>query len=162
MSQTAAYRLLARFAGSFVGLALTLAFVSSITLAQPNTPRDLRTIVDSGVLRVALTGFDLPAFHWRSDGTLAGPEIDLIRAAARSSAVHVVIGLNERSPVSLGSLYNTILFIGRDGAVMVMRVGKPADEPGFRRVTKPCLFSRSNQPVAMQHGSWRADHPFHV
>jgi len=30
----------------------------------------------------------------------------------------VVIGVNERSPVSLGALYNTLVFIGPDGALL--------------------------------------------
>lgn len=47
-----------------------------------------------------------------------GPEVDMIRDAAKASGCHVVIGLNERSPVSLGALYNTLLFIGPDGAVI--------------------------------------------
>jgi aliphatic nitrilase len=47
-----------------------------------------------------------------------GPEIGVIRDAARAHGCHVVIGLNERSPVSLGALYNTLLFIGPDGAII--------------------------------------------
>ncbi|HCE72132.1 MAG: carbon-nitrogen hydrolase family protein [Ruegeria pomeroyi] len=47
-----------------------------------------------------------------------GPEIDVIRDAARAHGCHVVMGLNERSPVSLGALYNTLLFIGPDGEVI--------------------------------------------
>jgi nitrilase len=34
-----------------------------------------------------------------------GPEIDAIRRAARDTETYVVIGVNERSPVSLGALY---------------------------------------------------------
>lgn len=47
-----------------------------------------------------------------------GPEIGVVRAAAKASNCYVVIGLNERSPVSLGALYNTLLFIGPDGQVI--------------------------------------------
>ena len=47
-----------------------------------------------------------------------GPEIGVIRDAAKAHGCHVVIGLNERSPVSLGALYNTLLFIGPDGAII--------------------------------------------
>lgn len=47
-----------------------------------------------------------------------GPEIATVQAAAKANGCHVVIGLNERSPVSLGTLYNTLLFIGPDGAVI--------------------------------------------
>ena len=47
-----------------------------------------------------------------------GPEIAKVCAAAKANNCYVVIGLNERSPVSLGALYNTLLFIGPDGEVM--------------------------------------------
>lgn len=47
-----------------------------------------------------------------------GPEIDVVRKAARDSECYVVIGVNERSPVSLGAIYNTLLFIGPDGGLL--------------------------------------------
>jgi nitrilase len=47
-----------------------------------------------------------------------GPEIDLVREAARDGGCHVVLGVNERSPVSLGAIYNTLVFIGPDGALL--------------------------------------------
>ena len=57
--------------------------------AQSTPSRDLKTIVDGGVLRVAVTRFNLPAFHWRSEGSLAGPEIELGRQIARALGVGV-------------------------------------------------------------------------
>ncbi|QOZ35108.1 carbon-nitrogen hydrolase family protein [Bradyrhizobium sp. CCBAU 53421] len=47
-----------------------------------------------------------------------GPEIDIVRKAARDSACYVVLGVNERSPVSLGAIYNTLVFIGPDGTLL--------------------------------------------
>jgi nitrilase len=47
-----------------------------------------------------------------------GPEIDAIRRAARDTETYVVIGVNERSPVSLGALYNTLVFIAPDGSLL--------------------------------------------
>ncbi|MFK4656117.1 nitrilase [Bradyrhizobium japonicum] len=47
-----------------------------------------------------------------------GPEIDVVRKAARDTGCYVVLGVNERSPVSLGAIYNTLVFIGPDGAVL--------------------------------------------
>jgi aliphatic nitrilase len=47
-----------------------------------------------------------------------GPEIDVVRKAARDAGCHVVLGVNERSPVSLGTIYNTLVFIGPDGALL--------------------------------------------
>ena len=47
-----------------------------------------------------------------------GPEVEQLQRAARAASIHVVIGVNERSPVSLGAIYNTLLFIGPDGALL--------------------------------------------
>ena len=54
----------------------------------------------------------------RASILVPGPEIDVVCDAAREAGVHVVIGVNERSPVSLGSLYNTLVFIGPDGSIL--------------------------------------------
>lgn len=47
-----------------------------------------------------------------------GPEIDVVCKAARETGCYVVLGVNERSPVSLGAIYNTMVFIGPDGALL--------------------------------------------
>ncbi|RDV03269.1 carbon-nitrogen hydrolase family protein [Undibacter mobilis] len=47
-----------------------------------------------------------------------GPEIDVVRQAARDAGAYVVIGVNERSPVSLGAIFNTLVFIGPDGELL--------------------------------------------
>jgi len=47
-----------------------------------------------------------------------GPEIRTICNAAAAHGVHVVMGVNERSAHSLGALYNTLVFIGPDGAIL--------------------------------------------
>lgn len=54
----------------------------------------------------------------RASVFLPGPEIAIVQAAAQKHGVHVVIGVNERSPVSLGALYNTLVFVGPDGAIL--------------------------------------------
>jgi aliphatic nitrilase len=54
----------------------------------------------------------------RASILVPGPEIDQLCAAARQAGVHVVIGVNERSPVSLGTIFNTLVFIGPDGKVI--------------------------------------------
>jgi len=72
----------------FGAVAFALAIApSTLTAAEP---RDLQAIVDGQVLRVALTRFDLPAFHVRApDGTLTGPEIDMARQIGRALGVKV-------------------------------------------------------------------------
>lgn len=49
---------------------------------------------------------------------IPGPEIARVCEAAALHKMHVVIGVNERSPVSLGTLYNTLVFIGADGTII--------------------------------------------
>jgi nitrilase len=47
-----------------------------------------------------------------------GPELDPIRAAARRHRLLVALGLNERAGAAAGSLYNTLLYVGPDGATL--------------------------------------------
>lgn len=54
----------------------------------------------------------------RASILVPGPEIDRVCTAAREAGVHVVIGVNERSPVSVATLYNTLVFIGPDGTIL--------------------------------------------
>lgn len=59
-------------------------------------------------------------FHQLADQALLvpGPHTRALCAQARHSAVHVVIGITERSPVSVGTLYNTTLVVGPDGRLL--------------------------------------------
>jgi len=54
----------------------------------------------------------------RASVLIPGPEVAVLQRAARSASVHLVIGVNERDPASLGTLYNTLVFIGPDGAIL--------------------------------------------
>lgn len=54
----------------------------------------------------------------RASIVIDGPEVAALRAAAGEHGVHVVIGINERSPISWGTIYNTLLFIGPDGKLL--------------------------------------------
>jgi aliphatic nitrilase len=47
-----------------------------------------------------------------------GPEIAIVCNAARETGTYVVMGVNERGPISLGVLYNTLVFIGPDGRIL--------------------------------------------
>ena len=75
----------------FSAIALALcAAMSAPALAGPASARDLQAIVDGAVLRVAITRFDLPAFHVRApDGALSGPEIEMARQVGRALGVKV-------------------------------------------------------------------------
>jgi aliphatic nitrilase len=48
-----------------------------------------------------------------------GPEVEMLRREARRLGVFVSIGVSERSPVSVGGLWNTNLLIGDDGRILV-------------------------------------------
>ncbi|MER6201658.1 carbon-nitrogen hydrolase family protein [Streptomyces sp. NPDC001586] len=54
----------------------------------------------------------------RASIDITGPYVDQLRAAARQYGVVLVIGVNERAAHSLGVLYNTLLTIGSDGALI--------------------------------------------
>lgn len=47
-----------------------------------------------------------------------GPEVTRIREAARAAGIVVSIGISERSPASLGCLWNSNLLIGQDGGLL--------------------------------------------
>jgi nitrilase len=49
---------------------------------------------------------------------IPSPSTDALCAAARDAKMTVVMGLNERDPGSMGTLYNTQLFIGPEGHII--------------------------------------------
>jgi nitrilase len=49
---------------------------------------------------------------------IPGPEIDALCAAARDARAYVVIGVCEKLPRTLGTMFNSQLFIGPDGTYM--------------------------------------------
>jgi ABC-type amino acid transport substrate-binding protein len=79
------------------GLAALLAGGWAFTgLAQETSPlvgaRDVRDVVASGTLRVAMTKFDVPPFHWiRRDGTAYGIDVDFSHKLAAALNVKAVI-----------------------------------------------------------------------
>lgn len=68
--------------------ALLFAVIPAAAAAQSPPVRDLKSIVESGVLRVAMTRFDLPPFHWvRRDGSVHGMDVDFAHKLA--AALHI-------------------------------------------------------------------------
>jgi nitrilase len=55
---------------------------------------------------------------YRAAVDIHGPHVDALRAAAAATRTTVVIGVNERGRHSLGVLYNSVLTIGPDGALI--------------------------------------------
>lgn len=49
--------------------------------------------------------------------TVPGPETDIIAAACRAHHIMAVVGVTERPP-NAGTLYNTLLYFGPDGAIL--------------------------------------------
>src|SRR6266568_5155765 len=49
---------------------------------------------------------------------LAGPDLDEVRAAARAAGMTVLLGVHERGDFSGTTLYNTLVTIGPDGALI--------------------------------------------
>jgi nitrilase len=54
----------------------------------------------------------------RNSVLVTGPEVRALCQAAQDNAINVVIGINERDEHSLGGLYNTLLIISEDGALL--------------------------------------------
>lgn len=54
----------------------------------------------------------------RSAIEIPGPEIDRIAQAAAAHHMHVVVGVNERSPTGISTIYNTLVIIGPDGTLL--------------------------------------------
>src|SRR5690349_14662435 len=78
------------FAAVVLAVWVALSAVPALAESRPALTRDLQSIVDSKVLRVALTRYDLPSFHVRGpDGVLLGPEIEMARQIARALGVRV-------------------------------------------------------------------------
>lgn len=75
----------------------TGAALSTVAAAQSAPMSDLLAIRASGVLRVAITSFDLPAFHRLANGQLEGPEIDLARQIADALSIKLEIVSDAKS-----------------------------------------------------------------
>jgi ABC-type amino acid transport substrate-binding protein len=78
----------------FCAAAFALCIALSTRPAVAQSPsqggplRDLKSIVDAQVLRVAVIHFDLPSFHVRApDGTLRGPEIEMAQQIGRALGI---------------------------------------------------------------------------
>ncbi|MBX3030394.1 MAG: carbon-nitrogen hydrolase family protein [Chloroflexi bacterium] len=53
--------------------------------------------------------------------TVPGPAVDALAAAARRADVHVVIGICEKDPGSMGTMYNSLLMLSRTGEIVGVR-----------------------------------------
>ncbi len=49
---------------------------------------------------------------------IPGPEVEALQTCAAKANVTIVIGVNERSPVSMGTIFNTNLVIGPQGSLL--------------------------------------------
>src|SRR4051812_9006228 len=49
---------------------------------------------------------------------IPGPEIEALQAAARDAAAYCVVGVCEKLPGTLGTLFNTQVFLGPDGTLL--------------------------------------------
>ncbi len=108
---------------------------------EGSTEKACRLIREAGANGARVIGFPegfIPAHpvwyhHHAATGTLAnklsvelfknsveipGPETDALCAAARDANAYVVIGVCEKMPDTLGTMFNTQLYIGSDGSLI--------------------------------------------
>ncbi|MGW3168201.1 carbon-nitrogen hydrolase family protein [Streptomyces sp. NPDC001142] len=123
---------------------------------------------------------DGTARHWHARLLDQSPVLDPeggddslspIRAAARESGVTVVLGLNERAGKASGSLYNSLITIGRDGGTLNLHrkltpthteriVWAAGDGAGLRVVDTPA--GRIGSLVCWEHFNPLARHALHA
>jgi ABC-type amino acid transport substrate-binding protein len=85
-----ALRLCRQLALALILLGITAAFAAAHAQEPIQGPKDSQAIIARGIIKVAITKFDLPAFHWHTaKGELAGPEIELSRLIGRLLKVGV-------------------------------------------------------------------------
>lgn len=106
---------------------------------EATTEKACRLIRDAGKEGAKVIGFPecfIPGFpHWfdyrlsrecksfitelfKNSVVVPGPVTDLLCRAAKDAGATVIIGLNERDAGSMGTLFNTQLFIGPDGRIL--------------------------------------------
>ena len=61
---------------------------------------------------------ELAAALFRNAVEIPGPEVDALCAAARDAGAYVVIGVCEKLPRTIGTMFNTQVYIGPDGALI--------------------------------------------
>jgi polar amino acid transport system substrate-binding protein len=90
------------YARIFSLLIVILLSAPFAAMAQPGAPHDIVSIRSAGVLRVAITNFDLPGFRTRDGQVLSGPEVDLAHQIA------AVLGVTVRF-VDTASSFDTVI-----------------------------------------------------
>lgn len=118
-----------------------------------STAKACRLIAEAGAQGAAIAGFGetwlpgYPGFAWRPQSTpgwwdaaeayldqaisIPGRETDLLCKAARDAGTDVVIGVVELDPQTQGTVYATLLFIGREGIIL-----------GRHRKLRPTAYER--------------------
>src|SRR4051812_47760954 len=61
---------------------------------------------------------ELAGALFRNSVEIPGPEIDALCAAAREAGAYVILGLCEKLPRTIGTMFNTQVYIGPDGTLL--------------------------------------------
>ena len=119
--------------------ALGIVFLSSALLSGmavgADAPPDLRAIKEKGVLRIAITNFDIPPFHVRQpDGTYAGKDIQFARQLGDALKVRIVF---DDTPTTFDGVVDAVAS-GRDD-IGLSKLSQTYDRIAGVRFSSPYL-----------------------
>jgi polar amino acid transport system substrate-binding protein len=121
----------------WVSIILVASLLPVALHAQSAPSRDLKSVTETGVLRVAITKFNLPAFHRRSDGSLVGPEIDLANDIAGA------LGVKAEFVEDATSFDGVVDIVARGGAdIGISKLSQTYDRLQHVRFSEPYVTLR--------------------
>jgi ABC-type amino acid transport substrate-binding protein len=124
--------------GALCAAALCALFPASFAQAENNTASDLPAIKASGLLRVAITHFDIPPFHQRQpNGPFVGKDIEFIKELADSLKVKVAY---VDSPPTFDSVVETVARGSAD--IGLSKLSQTYDRLAYVRFSEPYVTLR--------------------
>lgn len=119
-------------------LVTLLAPLHSLAADGENSPRDLMSVKASGVLRIAITHFDIPPFHVRRpDGTFVGKDIEFAQELGEALKVKIVF---VDTPPSFDAVVTAVAHDQAD--IGLSKLSQTYDRLAYVRFSEPYLTLR--------------------